>query len=108
MSGIRNSASRSRGRCHRPPAAHAAVKEEASTHKVIAVNIHGRFRGQDMQIGSLSVLIVNVLQCFLKGPFPELVVDEYHHHEEFRGEQVTEVDVQAGDARRRHDVPHNH
>ena len=73
--------------------AHASVEEEASAHEVVAVNLHGRLRVQDMHVGGLGVLVADVIQRLFEGAFPELVVAERRHHGEFGGEQVAEEGV---------------
>ena len=88
--------------------AHTAVEEEASAHEVVAVDLHGRLRVQDMHVGSLGVLVADILQRLFEGAFPELVVAERRHHGEFGGEQVAEEGVKAGDVGRRHGVSRHH
>ena len=88
--------------------AHTAVEEEAAAHEVVAANLHGRLGVQNMHIGSLGVLVADVLQRLFEGAFPELVVAERRHHGEFGGEQVAEEGVQAVDEWRRHGVARHH
>ncbi len=88
--------------------AHAPVEEEASSDEVVAANLHGRLRVQDMHVGGLGVLVADVLQRLLEGAFPELVVAERRHNGEFGGKQVAEEGVETTDVGSRHGVARHH